>query len=83
MFRFPKELEGHYCTILVSGLAAFEVKIEKVEDEEVIVKHVDGEEVHIRQDAIMVYWPDKARTMKARIKSDRMKEIHARKKNED
>ena len=59
-FKFPKDLVGHYATILVHGIASFEIKITAVEEEEVIGTYSDGEEVHIRQEAILVYWPDKA-----------------------
>jgi len=81
MFKFPKDLIGHYATILVHGIAAFEVKITSVDDDEVTATYSDGEEVHIRQEAILVYWPDKARAMKEKERSERMKKIRAMKKD--
>ena len=81
MFKFPKELIGHYATVLVNGIAAFEVKITSVTDDEVIATYSDGEEVHIRQEAILVYWPDKARAMKEKERSERMKKIRAMRKD--
>ena len=83
MFKFPKDLEGHYCTILVAGIASFEVKIASVTDDEVVGRYADGEEVHVRQEAVLVYWPNKARTMQAKVRSERMKEVQARKKRAD
>lgn len=81
MFKFPKDLIGHYATILVHGIAAFEVKITSVDDDEVTATYSDGEEVHIRQEAILVYWPDKARAMKEKERSERMKKIRAMRKD--
>ena len=34
-FKLPKDLIGHYATILVHGIAAFEIKITGVTEEEV------------------------------------------------
>ena len=81
MFKFPTDLIGHYATVLVHGIAAFEVKITSVTDDEVTATYSDGEEVHIRQEAILVYWPDKARAMKEKERSERMKKIRAMRKD--
>ena len=79
-FELPKDLIGHYATILVHGISSFEIKITGVTDEEVQGTYSDGEEVHIRQEAILVYWPDKAKAMREKEKSKRMKEQWTRKK---
>lgn len=81
MFRFPKDLVGHYATILVHGIAAFEVKITSVTDDEVEATYSDGEEVHIRQEAILVYWPNKAKALREKERSERMKKIRAMRKD--
>ena len=82
-FRFPKDLVGHYATILVHGVSAFEIKITEVTDEEVQGTYSDGEEVHIRQEAILVYWPDKARALRERKMSKRAKEQWEKKRAKD
>ena len=82
-FKLPKDLIGHYATILVHGIAAFEIKITEITEEEVQGTYSDGEEVHIRQEAILVYWPNKARATKEKERSERMKKIRARKKEKD
>ena len=80
MFKFPKDLVGHYATILVHGIAAFEVKITSVTDDEVEATYSDGEEVHIRQEAILVYWPNKAKALREKERSERMKKIQAKRR---
>ena len=83
MFKFPKDLIGHYATILVHGIAAFEVKITSVTDDEVTATYSDGEEVHIRQEAILVYWPDRAKALREKERSKKSKEMWAKKKSEN
>ena len=79
-FKLPKDLIGHYATILVHGISSIEIKITSVDADEVVGQYSDGEEVHIRQEAILVYWPNKARATKERERSERMKKIRAMKK---
>ena len=83
MFKFPKELEGHYVSILVHGVSTFEVKVTAVTEDEVTATYSDGEEVHIRQEAILVYWPDKAHALREKKMSKRAKEQWERKKAKD
>ena len=80
-FELPKDLIGHYATILVHGISSIEIKITSVDADEVVGQYSDGEEVHIRQDAILVYWPDRAKAMKERERSERMKKIRAMRKD--
>ena len=81
MFKFPKELEGHYVSILVHGISTFEVKVAAVTEDEVTATYSDGEEVHIRQEAILVYWPDRARALREKERSKKSKEMWAKKKS--
>ena len=82
MFKFPKELEGHYVSILVHGISTFEIKVTSVTDDEVIGTYSDGEEVHIRQEAVLVYWPDRAKALREKERSKKSKEMWAKKKLE-
>ena len=83
MFKFPKELEGHYVSILVHGISTFEIKVTSVTDDEVIGTYSDGEEVHIRQEAVLVYWPDRAKALREKERSKKSKEMWAKKKLEN
>ena len=83
MFKFPKELEGHYVSILVHGISTFEIKVTSVTDDEVIGTYSDGEDVHIRQEAVLVYWPDRAKALREKERSKRSKEMWAKKKLEN
>ena len=82
-FKLPKDLIGHYATILVHGIAAFEIKITGVTEEEVQGTYSDGEEVHIRQEAILVYWPDRAKALREKRQSKRAKEQWEKKRGKD
>ena len=60
-----KALIGHYCTLLLPGIPVVEIKVTSVNDEEVIGEYFDGALFHIRQEAILAYWPDEAKTLAA------------------
>jgi len=68
-----KELEGHYCSILLPGIPATEVKVTKVTEEEVVGEYFDGALIHIRQEAILAYWPDEAKTLAAAKRAEAAK----------
>ena len=60
-----KALIGHYCTLLLPGIPVVEMKVTSVTEEEVIGEYYDGALIHIRQEAILAYWPDEAKTLAA------------------
>lgn len=68
-----KELEEHYCSILLPGIPVVEVKVTKVTEEEVVGEYYDGEIIHIRQEAILAYWPDEAKALAAAKRAEAAK----------
>lgn len=67
----PKEMVNRYCSILVQGIATLELKISSVTDEEIVGVHDDGEEVHIAQKWVMVWWPDPKREHSKKLARER------------
>ena len=63
--KIPKELEGHYCSILLAGIATQEVKIKRILQDEIIAEYTDKEEVHIDPEYIRAWWPDPKRDISA------------------
>ena len=81
-FRIPKTMEDRYCSILLEGISAVEVKIKKVDDTEVIAEYVDKEEIHINQEKIIAYWPDDAKMLRLRKAKERAQNRRATKGQE-
>ena len=73
MFRIETGMKDRYCSILLQGIPVVELKVKTVTDDEVIGVYGDGEEIHINQSAIVAYWPDQAKDMKARKRADKKK----------
>lgn len=73
-----KTLIGHYCSLLLPGIPTVEIKVTSVNEEEVIGEYFDGALIHIRQEAILAYWPDEAKTLAAAKRAEaarRKKEV--------
>ena len=60
-----KALIGHYCSLLLPGIPVVEIKVTSVNEEEVIGDYYDRAIIHIRQEAILAYWPDEAKNLAA------------------
>ena len=71
MFRIGAAMKDRYCSILLRGIPVIEIKAKEVTDDEVIGDYADGSEVHINQSAILAYWPDQAKDMKARKREEK------------
>lgn len=56
MFKIPKEAEGRRLDILLQNIPTLNVKVSKVDTEEIIAAHDDSEEVHINQNFVMAWW---------------------------
>ena len=63
--KMPKEMEGHFCSILLAGIATQEVKIKRILTDEIIAEYIDKEEVHIDPNYIRAWWPDPRRDSSA------------------
>ena len=63
--KIPKELEGHFCNILLEGIAVQELKIQKVLPDEIIAEYADKVEVHIEPGYVRAWWPDPKRDISA------------------
>jgi hypothetical protein len=61
MFKFPTEMEGRYCNLLLQNIPAAEIKVTKVSDDEIVGIYSDGEEIHINPAMLVAYWPDPKR----------------------
>jgi hypothetical protein len=59
MLRIPKDMEGRRLDILVQGLPTIEIKVAKINDDEIIGEYADGEEVHVSHNAVRVWWVPK------------------------
>lgn len=68
-----KTLIGHYCSLLLPGIPVVEIKVTSVKEEEVIGEYFDGALIHIRQEAILAYWPDEAKTLAAAKRAEAAK----------
>ena len=68
-----KTLIGHYCSLLLPGIPVVEIKVTSVNEEEVIGDYFDRALVHIRQEAILAYWPDEAKTLAAAKRAEAAK----------
>ena len=68
-----KALIGHYCSLLLPGIPVVEMKVTSVTEEEVIGKYFDRVIIHIRQEAILAYWPDEAETLAAAKRAEAAK----------
>ena len=64
--KIPKEMEGHFCNILMADVAVQEVKIKKILQDEIIAEYGDEEEVHIDPEYIRAWWPDPRRDTSAK-----------------
>ena len=73
MFRIGKDMEGRYCSILLQGIPVVEIKVKGITDDKIIGEYGDGEEVHINQSAVLAYWPDQAKDLKARKREAKKK----------
>ena len=63
--KIPKELEGHFCNILIEGVSVQEVKIKKILSDEIIAEYSDAAEVHIEPEYVRAWWPDPKRDISA------------------
>jgi hypothetical protein len=63
--QIPKEMEGRYASLLMEGISVQEVKILKIVEGELVCKYHDDEEVHIDQNFLRAWWPDKKRNMQS------------------
>lgn len=61
----PKEMEGRYCTFLLQGIPACEVKVKKILPDEIVATYQDEEEVHISPVHLVAWWPDPKRERSA------------------
>ena len=68
-----KALIGHYCSLLLPGIPVVEIKVTSVTEEEVIGEYFDRAIIHIRQEAILAYWPDEAKTLAAAKRAEAAK----------
>ena len=68
-----KALIGHYCSLLLPGIPVVEIKVTSVKEEEVIGEYFDGALIHIRQEAILAYWPDEAKNLAAAKRAEAAK----------
>ena len=68
-----KTLIGHYCSLLLPGIPVVEIKVTSVNEEEVIGEYFGRAIIHIRQEAILAYWPDEAKTLAAAKRAEAAK----------
>jgi hypothetical protein len=73
---FPKSMEGRYCTFLLQGIPACEVKVRHVLADEIVATYQDDAEVHINPVMLVAWWPDPKRESK----STKLKEAHKARK---
>jgi hypothetical protein len=61
---FPKSMEGRYCTFLLQGIPACEVKVRHVLADEIVATYQDDAEVHINPVMLVAWWPDTGRELR-------------------
>lgn len=73
MLRVPKEMEGRKLCILLAGVPTQEVKVTKINDDEIIGEYSDGEEIHVSHNKIMAWWITKRQPMSKEARAKLMK----------
>jgi hypothetical protein len=78
MLRIPKDMEGRRLDILVQGITTIEIKVSKITDDEIIGEYKDGEEAHVSQSAVRVWWIPKRKEVSDVTKAKLRKAKRAR-----